>query len=171
MQRQSGNNPRAQSQRELGARAALALQQSIRNPYASIPVFQSNPWTPVPQRTPHFPPQTFTSDGYALSSTYNPSLQHSYSQQYAPLPTAAQPSTDHTGQRAPVSNPNSTWLTRGNHRCTYQGCKFTASAQSVEIHMMDRHLIYPAHWDKKKQQNTWDGDPSFKGFGYTDFTR
>ncbi|KXN89944.1 hypothetical protein AN958_04948 [Leucoagaricus sp. SymC.cos] len=29
--------------------------------------------------------------------------------------------------------------------------------------MMDRHLIYPPNWDKKKKGSDWDADPSLKG--------
>ncbi|EPQ60715.1 hypothetical protein GLOTRDRAFT_118856 [Gloeophyllum trabeum ATCC 11539] len=36
------------------------------------------------------------------------------------------------------------------------------SKKSVEIHMMDRHLIYPPGWEKR-QKNDWDADPSLKG--------
>ncbi|PPQ64372.1 hypothetical protein CVT26_002079 [Gymnopilus dilepis] len=51
----------------------------------------------------------------------------------------------------------------GNSRCSHPGCTFTGSAKTVEIHMMDRHLIYPPGWDKRKKKPEWDADPSLKG--------
>jgi len=29
--------------------------------------------------------------------------------------------------------------------------------------MMDRHLIYPSGWEKRKKKPEWDADPSLKG--------
>ncbi|TDL28491.1 hypothetical protein BD410DRAFT_712189 [Rickenella mellea] len=64
-------------------------------------------------------------------------------------------------QRLPVTNGQ--WYEPGTTRCTYQQCIFTGSKKTVEVHMMDRHLIYPAGWDKRKQRSDWDADPSLKG--------
>ena len=55
----------------------------------------------------------------------------------------------------------------GNSRCSHPGCTFTGSAKTVEIHMMDRHLIYPPGWDKRKKKPEWDADPSLKGCART----
>ncbi|KAI9060188.1 hypothetical protein FKP32DRAFT_1528605, partial [Trametes sanguinea] len=55
------------------------------------------------------------------------------------------------------------WYQPGNVRCSQQGCSFTGSKKSVEIHMMDRHLIYPPGWEKRKKRDDWDADPSLKG--------
>jgi hypothetical protein len=33
----------------------------------------------------------------------------------------------------------------------------------VEIHRMDRHLIYPAGWEHRRREGDWDADPSLKG--------
>ncbi|EJD03901.1 uncharacterized protein FOMMEDRAFT_121243 [Fomitiporia mediterranea MF3/22] len=52
------------------------------------------------------------------------------------------------------------WYEPGRHRCTHEQCAFTGSKKSVEIHMMDRHLIYPPGWDKRKRKRDWDADPS-----------
>ncbi|KAF9532014.1 nuclear fragile X mental retardation-interacting protein 1-domain-containing protein, partial [Crepidotus variabilis] len=57
----------------------------------------------------------------------------------------------------------SSWYQGGNNRCTQPGCSFTGSQKSVETHMMDRHLIYPPGWAKRKQKSDWDTDPSLKG--------
>lgn len=51
----------------------------------------------------------------------------------------------------------------GNHRCTYKNCGFTGSLQTLQVHRMDRHLIYPPGWSKKKKEEDWDADPSLKG--------
>ncbi|KAF9650473.1 hypothetical protein BDM02DRAFT_3083385, partial [Thelephora ganbajun] len=50
----------------------------------------------------------------------------------------------------------------GTHKCTYDRCTFSGSHKAVEIHMMDRHLIYPPKHNKDKQHD-WDADPSLKG--------
>jgi len=52
--------------------------------------------------------------------------------------------------------------TQGTHRCTYDQCTFSGSPKAVEIHMMDRHLIYPPNHNKNKRTD-WDADPSLKG--------
>jgi len=44
----------------------------------------------------------------------------------------------------------------------YDQCTFSGSQKAVEIHMMDRHLIYPPNHNKNKQRD-WDADPSLKG--------
>ena len=51
---------------------------------------------------------------------------------------------------------------KGTHKCTHGQCTFSGSKKAVEIHMMDRHLIYPPDHNKGKQRD-WDADPSLKG--------
>ncbi|CAK5280557.1 unnamed protein product, partial [Mycena citricolor] len=63
----------------------------------------------------------------------------------------------------PNSKPSGSWFQPGNNRCTYKACTFTGSKHSVETHMMDRHLIFPPGWDRRKKQDDWDADPSLKG--------
>ncbi|KAF9460814.1 hypothetical protein BDZ94DRAFT_1265215 [Collybia nuda] len=69
------------------------------------------------------------------------------------------------GQNQPNSFPptSATWYQPGNSKCTFKGCNFTASYKTLEIHMMDRHLIYPPRWEKKQKKHDWDADPSLKG--------
>ncbi|KAF9785498.1 nuclear fragile X mental retardation-interacting protein 1-domain-containing protein [Thelephora terrestris] len=50
---------------------------------------------------------------------------------------------------------------QGTHKCTRDQCTFSGSQKAVEIHMMDRHLIYPPTSNNK--QRDWDADPSLKG--------
>ena len=95
-------------------------------------------------------PQPVSSQGYTYSSTYN-------------LPPVASSSTSrnvHPPRRAPPAH----WYSSGSSRCTYPGCAFTGSPKSVEIHMMDRHLIYPPGWHARQRQSDWDADPSLKGY-------
>ncbi|KAJ7169965.1 nuclear fragile X mental retardation-interacting protein 1-domain-containing protein [Mycena filopes] len=75
--------------------------------------------------------------GYVPSS-YNPVLHHA-----TPVP--------------------STWHQPGASRCTYKDCTFRGSPQTLETHMMDRHLVFPPGWDKRKTKPDWDADPSLKG--------
>ncbi|KAI6153511.1 hypothetical protein BKA82DRAFT_14289 [Pisolithus tinctorius] len=105
-----------------------------------------------------------TADGYTFSSTYTP--RQDWTPANKPLPNA---SADHArplplaGKRV-VTDPlkHGSWYQPGNFRCQRQGCPFTGSKKSVEIHMMDRHFIFPPGWDKNKKDD-WDADPSLKG--------
>ncbi|KAJ7110128.1 nuclear fragile X mental retardation-interacting protein 1-domain-containing protein [Mycena epipterygia] len=83
-----------------------------------------------------------TPQGYTLSSTYN-----------NPAPQ---------NLNAP-STSSAAWYQPGSSRCTYKTCTFRGSPQTVETHMMDRHLIYPPGWDQRKKKPDWDADPSLKG--------
>lgn len=64
--------------------------------------------------------------------------------------------------RRPFQN-HGPWYEPGSHSCTHEGCRFTGSKKSVEIHMMDRHLVYPPGWEKRKRKSDWDADPSLIG--------
>ncbi|KAJ6575206.1 nuclear fragile X mental retardation-interacting protein 1-domain-containing protein [Mycena capillaripes] len=86
-----------------------------------------------------------TPQGYTLSSTYNPSIP-----QNAPAPSTS-------------SNLGRERYQPGSSRCSYKNCTFWGSPQTVELHMMDRHLIYPPGWEKRKKKPDWDADPSLKG--------
>ena len=55
------------------------------------------------------------------------------------------------------------WYAPGSSRCAHPGCGFAGAAKAVEVHMMDRHLVYPAGWDRRKRAGEWDADPSLKG--------
>lgn len=50
--------------------------------------------------------------------------------------------------------------TTGPVRCGHTGCVFRASHKDVEVHRMDRHLIYPPGWaeQQKKQKRVSDDD-------------
>ncbi|KAH9064308.1 hypothetical protein EDB87DRAFT_1400587 [Lactarius vividus] len=97
----------------------------------------------------HAYPQLVNPQGYAYSSTYN----HT---------SVASGSTSRNVQ-PPRRAPPVHWYTPGSSRCTHSGCAFSGSPNSLEIHMMDRHLIYPPGWHARKRQSDWDADPSLKG--------
>lgn len=127
----------------------------------SHPQAASNAYSPYQNTPPTFPQlgpgashQYYVSSHYAQAYTQN--TAPAVAQYYAP---GAGPGS------APqfTSQPSSRWAQPGNVRCKKPGCSFTGSHKSVEIHMMDRHLIYPPGWENRKGKNDWDADPSLKG--------
>jgi len=102
--------------------------------------------------------------GYTLSSTYMPrhptggttfrSVSRDTTSSNVPARTNDK-KPDCTSGQTHIS-----WYQPGNCRCTRQGCAFTGSKKSVEIHLMDRHFIFPPGWQKRDE---WDTDPSLKG--------
>jgi hypothetical protein len=146
--------------RARSASLARTLTTALANPYLS------NYATAYPHHPPahHVNPQ-----GYTYSSTYNPLT-------YPPsLPSTSFSSPGYSfgnvsspsGSRNTLPSrgtPQTHWYTPGNSNCTYSGCTFTGSANTVRIHMMDRHLIYPPGWHTRKSQADWDTGPSLKGY-------
>ncbi|KAF8807489.1 hypothetical protein BYT27DRAFT_7165184 [Phlegmacium glaucopus] len=138
----------------------------------------------LPPPHPSLPrqPITFhqTAHDYSVPSYYN---SH-YLQAYSQASSNASVTSSLAGQNSQVPIPNftsvnnnpasgasklsfldskSSWYQGGNNRCKQQGCAFFGSHKSVEIHMMDRHLIYPPDWGKRNKKPVWDADPSLKG--------
>lgn len=162
----SNHSRNADSQQQalnIGVMAAQALTYSLANPYGQMSTYSSTNanyysyFTQVPR------PMT-TAQGYTLSSTYVPSAAGpSFTpQSLSRLPQQRGRATQlQSTHRASRSFTESSFSAPGDNRCTYNGCSFTGSKKTVEIHMMDRHLIYPPGW--KKQHNDWDADPSLKG--------
>ncbi|KAI0756615.1 nuclear fragile X mental retardation-interacting protein 1-domain-containing protein [Daedaleopsis nitida] len=99
-----------------------------------------------------------TADGYTLSSTYVPGTQNTAPRGPRQIPGHRVQTHSHGGGQAPVG-----WYQPGTCRCSMQGCSFTGSKKAVDIHMMDRHLVYPPGWEYRKRKNDWDADPSLKG--------
>ncbi|KAK7064153.1 hypothetical protein R3P38DRAFT_27660 [Favolaschia claudopus] len=105
------------------------------------------------------------------SQHYSSHYAQAYAQQQAyqqfPAPIASFPSTSYHAinpSNAPRSNaPSAPWYQPGSSRCTYKDCTFRGSPQTVETHMMDRHLIFPPGWEKRTKKPEWDTDPSLKG--------
>ncbi|KAF9569656.1 hypothetical protein CPC08DRAFT_604609, partial [Agrocybe pediades] len=106
---------------------------------------------------PSLPAPPSTSTSYP-QSYYNSHYVQAYAQPQAQLNPTITPIPTKTH-----SAPPPIWYQPGHNRCTHPGCSFTGSRKTVEIHMMDRHLIYPPGWDKKKKKPDWDADPSLKG--------
>ncbi|KAF8622889.1 hypothetical protein AX15_006654 [Amanita polypyramis BW_CC] len=129
------------------SQAAHVLASALANPYAQY----SSHYAQALTKAVHRPT---TAEGYTLSSTYT--AGHTRPQLPIPTPTNHRPATQHRYQ-------SSGWYQAGNCRCSYHGCSFIGSQKSVEIHMMDRHLIYPLGWEKRKKKTEWDADPSLKG--------
>ncbi len=127
------------------ASVARSLTSVLANPYS-----RSNP---------HPLQHHVNAQGYTYSSTYNSSSNSSIStSSFSNLPSAS------AGRSLPPRGaPPTHWYTPGNSKCTYSGCTFTGSVNSVQTHMMDRHLIYPPGWRTRKRPD-WDADPSLKGY-------
>jgi len=116
------------------------------------------------------------SHGYNVPSYYNSHYVQAYLQASASASVInhassstgrASSSNFHLINNSPASSTlldsKSFWYQPGNNRCNQLGCTFFGSHKSVETHMMDRHLIYPPGWEKRKKKADWDADPSLKG--------
>lgn len=120
------------------------------NARTAIPVLISNPYAPN-QFEQALRPQT-TPDGYTLSSTYVPNsganVPTSYSGGSNSLPSSSrQQGGYHNG---------------GAYPCKRQGCSYRGtSPKDTELHMMDRHFIYPPgyHQDGRKRKRDEGGGP------------
>lgn len=101
---------------------------------------------------------------YQVSSHY----AQAYTNQFA-VPTNSIAGPSSLPNFLPQATPR--WAQPGGHRCKKPGCTFTGSHKSVETHMMDRHLIYPPGWEKRKKDSDWDADPSLKGYVLRAYTQ
>ena len=127
-----------------------ALAGTLSNPYAT----QQNGGP----STGNFQQGVYFSSHYA--NAYN--TMNAQGLGYTNLPSSSShPSTQHALPRQSMPASHGSWYRPGSDRCRQPGCSFTGSAKSVEIHMMDRHLIYPP--GHKKEKGGWDADPSLKG--------
>lgn len=149
-----------------GAVAVQAAAAALSNPYAQFQYPQAPHYAQAyaQLRQPGTNIPGITADGYTLSSTYVPG---SYNASAAVSTSARPPVPQKPSYRGPVQ-PH--WYQPGDCRCTKVGCPFTGSKKAVEIHMMDRHLIYPPGWDKQKKKDDWDADPSLKGCALLSFS-
>jgi hypothetical protein len=100
---------------------------------------------------------------YAFASTSASDNHTLAGGNHQPSPLAIPPLHPDPERPKPFHQRNSTWFQPGHHRCTYRDCSFLGSFKSLEIHRMDRHLIFPSDWGERKQEVTWDADPSLKG--------
>lgn len=158
------------SQPTRGYVAAHALTAALSNPYAqvypqSLPYPQASHYAQAYNAYPGAGPsnavygQSATNgQGYTMSSTWDPSRQATI-----PHPQAASPPTAGRPSRS-GGQTQTYWYQPGNCRCAKAGCTFMGSQKAVETHMMDRHLIFPPGWQKRKRNADWDADPSLKGY-------
>lgn len=149
--------------------------EALRNPYAQAAPGQFHSPYSLHYLQSQQQSMYTTPEGYTLSSTYNPNMQM---QNYAPRSHGQNPSGRGRGRGRgaahipsmnsprPSTQPSGSWYQTGSSHCTYSGCKFIGSPKSVEVHMMDRHLIYPPGWHKQTKGSNWDGDLSLKGYVY-----
>ena len=138
-------------------------------------------WTQamLPFYNPPFPnqqqqqPQSQQMNGFYQNPAYSSHYLQAYmqsqpgyyqQQQYQPTPPQYPNVPGPSNPRPRLVQPTGQWYQPGNKRCTYKDCTFTGSHSSVEIHMMDRHLIFPPGWEKRPKKTEWDADPSLKGY-------
>lgn len=149
----------------IGAMAAHALTVSLANPYGNAShnhvSYTNANYHAYFTQTQH---AATTAQGYTLSSTYVPQAAGPSGQadlQLCPRANHGRNPDHRAVDHAPRSYTRSTFSVPGDTRCRHEGCMFTGSRKAVEIHMMDRHLIFPPGW--KKSKDDWDTDPSLKG--------
>ncbi|KAJ7630998.1 hypothetical protein FB45DRAFT_553915 [Roridomyces roridus] len=98
---------------------------------------------------------------------YSSHYAQAYMQQMPPTttPQGYRPSSTYNNNAPPKNAPvaSGSRFQPGHVRCTYKTCTFHGSPQSLETHMMDRHLIFPPGWDQRQKKSDWDADPSLKG--------
>lgn len=154
--------------------AAQALTYALSNPYNNTRGPSSYGYNQNYQYSSHYSqayshwqtggsPLT-TPEGYSISSTYAPDAvpgpnaynNNSFNESDGYSASGAA----RGGLRRTVAHTQAHWYTPGNNKCSFEQCTFTGSKKSVEIHMMDRHLIYPQGWEKRKRKSDWDADPS-----------
>lgn len=142
-----------------------AMTAALANPYAQTYGMSPHYYQAYIQALYNRPHPASTAEGYTLSSTYVP-RQGSFripSNQLLPSPSEDRVLPPPVSEKRVITNPltHGSWYQPGNFRCQRQGCPFLGSRKSVEIHMMDRHFIFPPGWEKSKDE--WDADPSLKG--------
>ncbi|CDZ97037.1 Zinc finger, CCCH-type [Phaffia rhodozyma] len=127
---------------------------SMNNAYSGHPLqpfgYPSNPYQQTPQGytlSTHFTSQPVSSPSAPSSSSFTPKSSSSISDH--PHPTAGrsekkakQPKLDHQ-----ALNP-----AQRMRNCQLSSCHFTGLEKDVEIHEMDRHLIYPVGWKEKMER-------------------
>lgn len=149
-----------------GVMAAHAVTAALSNPYSQTYSQFSYPQAShyaqaYAQYRPlgSFSAVGTTAEGYTLSPTYVTGSYHGNFQNNMSAGPSQNPFLNPQNSRA-----TSHWYQTGNCKCTHRGCSFIGSKKAVEIHMMDRHLIYPPSWENRKRKSDWDADPSLKGW-------
>ncbi|KAF8898649.1 hypothetical protein BD779DRAFT_1607395 [Infundibulicybe gibba] len=107
-------------------------------------------------RTPYLPIEYSAPDAH-YQPYYSSYYSQAYMQAYAKVENYSPASTN-----LPINPPSNNSRSNDPRLVRNLGCSFTGSQKTVEIHMMDRHLIFPLGWDNRKKSD-WDADPSLKG--------
>jgi hypothetical protein len=143
-----------------GISVAQAMTSALTNPYAQqYQAAYSSHYVQAVQSS-HYA-QAYMSSDYSQGSSWN----GQYGNHTVPNVFSTQGWSHPTPAKPTMPPPNSSsWYTPGNCRCTYENCNFIGSAKSLELHRMDRHLIYPPGWKERKRKDDWDADPSLKGY-------
>ena len=182
-QQQQQQRPQQQTQNNPAA-LAQALTSALANPYGAAQ-YQAQYQAQAQHQAPHYA-QAYA-QYYAAGSAG--AGEGAYGQGYAQQSSAASfsapgPSSASAGaggargrgrgggttqgreqqqQQHHQQQTQAHWYAPGSSRCAHPGCGFAGAAKAVEVHMMDRHLVYPAGWDRRKRAGEWDADPSLKG--------
>ena len=158
------SNASAQRQAiNVGALAAQALTSSLANPYGQSHAYPSYTNANYHAYFTQGPRPMTSAQGYTLSSTFVPITEGFSTPPSHSWPHSQRGRTPnvHSTSRTSRSYTEASFSAPGDTKCTYDGCSFTGSKKTVEIHRMDRHLIFPPGW--KKKTNDWDTDPALKG--------
>ncbi|KAL7410195.1 hypothetical protein BDY24DRAFT_436516 [Mrakia frigida] len=149
---------------------------SQQQPSQGYPYQQQQQQPPLPSSLPQLNAQ-----GYTISSAF-------YNAQPPPLPTPSyaypppylpSSSSNHYSSNASASSssqPPAPRPPQPNRRldtskisclpmrnCSLSGCSYTGLYKDVEIHEMDRHLIFPAGWKEKKGKRDGFGGATIEG--------
>jgi hypothetical protein len=128
-----------------------AVTAALTNPSSYVSAYYAQAYA---QKKP-----ATTAEGYSLSSTYVPGSHAPLCANQAGPSTSYRPAPQRREHESPIA-----WYQPGSCRCTYKQCNFTGSQKALEVHMMDRHLIYPRGWNDRKKRDDWDADHSLKGY-------
>lgn len=119
------------------------------NARTTIPVLISNPY--APNQFEHALRPHTTPEGYTISSAYVPNSAAN---------SAANAPTLYFGGNNSLpsfSRQNGGYHNSGAHTCKRQGCGYRgSSAKDTELHMMDRHFIYPPGYHQNGQKRKRD---------------
>lgn len=150
-----------------------APQQPDPSPVGHPPNFGTNtqllflPSVPgYHQQTTHYNPRNASGSSFShyLADRHQPSLVNPYApSQFTTVPPNLQtnPNSYHSSMNhGPESLQLGTSRYHGGVQCSRQGCSFQGrSKHETEIHMMDRHFIYPPDYNTRKRKRDEGGGP------------
>ncbi len=121
-------------------------------------------------------PLPTTPEGYTYSSAFvpGPSFGHGRGHGDGGTPAGNMNTFTPPGAMQQITSftsmPSQSWYQPGSVRCRQTGCRFMGSVKAVEIHVMDRHLVFPPDWEHRRRKQDWDADPSLKGYVFLFFS-